>query len=125
MIIFTIHQKLPSLNEFIEANRTSALVGARMKKTNQTYCEWDIRSQLKGVQAREPVKLRFAFYEENQKRDMDNISGFAHKVIRDALVCQNVIQNDGWKNIAGYTDDFYVTNGKPMIEVIILENGEY
>jgi Holliday junction resolvase RusA-like endonuclease len=68
-----------------------------------------------------PVKLHFRFYEPNRKRDLDNISGFAHKVIQDALVSCGVLGGDGWKYITGYTDEFFVDKQNPRIEVEIEE----
>ena len=58
---------------------------------------------------------------KNRKRDLDNISAFAHKVIQDGLVQCGLLANDGWKNIVGYSDDFYVDKDNPRIEVTIRE----
>lgn len=116
--------KCPSMNEFIAANRSGKYQGAKMKKLYQTQVEWDIRTQIRGLKAKEPVHLRFNFYEENTKRDLDNISSFAHKIIQDGLVKQGVLQNDGWKNIKGYTDNFFITDENPRIDVVIIEAGD-
>lgn len=52
---------------------------------------------------------------------MDNISGFAHKVIQDALVKAEILKNDGWQEITGYLDQFYCDPQNPRIEVAIVE----
>ena len=55
---------------------------------------------------------------------MDNISSFGRKVIQDALVDCGVLKNDGWKNISGFTDMFFVDSQNPRIEVILKEEEE-
>lgn len=50
---------------------------------------------------------------------MDNISSFGRKVIQDALVTMGVLQNDGWKEITGFQDEFFVDKHNPRIEVEI------
>ena len=35
-----------------------------------------------------------------------------------------VLRNDGWQNIAGFTDDFAVDKGRPRIEIEIEEGVE-
>lgn len=82
---------------------------------------WSIGQQLKGVQIEHPVVIEYIFYEPNRKRDLDNISSFAHKVIQDCIVKTGILENDGWKEITGYKDSFYCDNRNPRIEVIITE----
>lgn len=111
---------LPSMNEFIGAQRSNAYNGASFKKKHQQHCVWAIR-RAKIPKIKRPVILHYIFYERSTRRDLDNISGFAHKVIQDALVECGVITNDGWKNIKGYTDTFAVDREKPRIIVMIEE----
>lgn len=47
------------------------------------------------------------------------MSSFGRKVVQDALVSKGVISDDGWKNIKGFSDEFYVDNANPRIEVEI------
>ena len=82
-----------------------------------------IRTQLKRLTIKSPVQIKYCFYEPNRKRDLDNISGVAHKFIQDALVKCKVIENDGWNNITGFSDHFYVDRQNPRIEVTIIEVG--
>lgn len=114
------------MNDYTNAQRVNRYKGAEMKKNAQTLCAWSIISQLKmhtlkNAQISSPVWLHYSFYEPNRKRDLDNISGFAHKVIQDALVQCEVLQNDGWQNIIGFSDQFFVDKQNPRIEVIIEE----
>lgn len=63
----------------------------------------------------------YRWYEKDKRRDLDNVSSFGRKVIQDALVYTGVIQNDGWKEITGFSDEFYVDKKNPRIEVEIEE----
>lgn len=118
---FTIDGKLPSLNEFIAKNRSNPALGNKMKQENQINVEYYIMRDLRKVHIDKPVYLMYTFYEPNKKRDLDNISGFAHKVIQDALVESGVLHNDSWHYIVGFSDNFEIDKDKPRIEVIIRE----
>jgi Holliday junction resolvase RusA-like endonuclease len=118
---FTIDGKLPSLNEFIAKNRSMPALGNRMKQDNQRLVEVYIAKYLRKVHIDKPVYIEYTFYEPNKKRDLDNISGFAHKVIQDALVESGVLHNDSWLYIIGFSDRFEIDKDYPRIEVIIKE----
>lgn len=124
---FTIDGKLPSLNEFISKNRSNPALGNKMKQENQRLVELYIMRDLRNIHIDKPVYIEYTFYEPNKKRDLDNISGFAHKVIQDALVESCVLHNDSWHYIVGFSDSFKVDKDKPRIEVEIYEtrNGLY
>lgn len=121
---FTIQGRLDGLNEFIAANRTNPYMGNKMKQDNEDIVIWSIRQQLKDLHIDVPVVLKYDFYEPNRRRDLDNISSFAHKVIQDALVKTNVLKNDGWNEIVSYIDQFYIDRNNPRIEVTIIEAGD-
>lgn len=117
---FVINDRLPGLNEYTANQRANKYGGNLMKRTAQKAVEWQIRaSKLKPIKS--TVKLVYSFYEPNRRRDKDNISGFAHKVIQDALVNTGILKGDGWKDITGYTDSFFVDPKRPRIEVELVE----
>ena len=118
---FTIDGRLDGLNEYTSANRTNPYKGGKMKKDNEEVVIWSIRQQLRGLHINVPVVLKYDFYEPNRRRDLDNISSFAHKVIQDALVKTNVLKNDGWNEITSYIDQFYLDKENPRIEVTLEE----
>lgn len=70
---------------------------------------------MRGVHIRNPVIIHYEWYEPNRKRDLDNIAGFGHKVIQDALVECGVLENDGWKEVIGFTDTFYVARTPKIV----------
>lgn len=121
---FTIPGRLNGLNEYTSANRTNPYMGGKMKKDNENAVIWEIRQQLKGVHINKPVILKYDFYEPNKRRDLDNISSFAMKVIQDSLVKTNVLKDDGWDEILGFTTQFYLDKKNPRIEVTIVEVGD-
>lgn len=121
---FTIEGRLDGLNKFINANRSNPYMGNKLKQDNEEIVIWAIRKQLKDLQIINPVILKYDFYEPNKRRDLDNISSMAHKVIQDALVKTGVLKNDGWNEIISYIDQFYLDKENPRIEVTIVEVGD-
>lgn len=119
--LLTIPGRLDNLNDYITAERANKYKGAQMKADNETIVIVAIRRCLRGIEIRNPVHMRYHWYEKNSRRDLDNISSFGRKVIQDALVKSGVLQNDGWKDIVGFDDAFYIDKNNPRIEVEIVE----
>ncbi len=111
--------RLHSLNEYIGACRRKPVVGARIKRDDQAAVEWYIKSQLRGVHIKHPVRMHYTWYEPNRRRDLDNVSSYGRKIIQDALVEVGVLKDDGWKQVTGFTDEFFVDKKNPRIEVEI------
>ena len=117
---FTIPDRLPGINEYTASQRSNKYSGALMKKYAQKQVEVFIRAA-KLPRMRTPIRIVYTFFEPNRRRDKDNISGFAHKVIQDALVGCGIIEDDGWEQIAGWTDSFALDKDRPRIEVTLIE----
>lgn len=118
---FIIDGRLGSLNEYILKCRTgkNGIVGNMYKhKQQEIVIEYIKRSDLERVNEY-PLQITFFFYEKNQKRDLDNVSSWAHKCILDALVKTGIIENDGWKQIRSIKDNFEIDKENPRIEVVI------
>ena len=119
---FTIPGRLDGMNDLIAANRSSRYTGAQLKRDNQFNVVIAIRkAHLKPIGSR--CRLMYTFFEPNMRRDMDNISGMAHKVIQDALVEAGILEGDGWRHISGYTDNFEIDRRNPRIEVTLIYTG--
>jgi len=123
-----IKGRLDGLNEYTKANRTIIRKGKSIyykgndiKKDNEEIVKQAIEEQLRRLHIEKPVVLKFAWYEPNKMRDHDNVSSFGRKVIQDALVKCKVLQDDGWRYVVGFTDDFYCDKENPRIEVLIVE----
>ena len=115
-----IYGDFPGMNEFIDANRRGKgrwNAGNEMKQKSQRM----IAMQLPRWHAEKPIWIDYTFFCQNRKRDLDNVSGFFHKVFQDALVDRGIIPNDNWKYIKGFSDRFYVDRRYPRVEVDIRE----
>ena len=117
-VTLTIPGRLPNLNDYTKANRTSPVVGNKMKQEQEEYISTFILEQIKGIKFKGMTYLHFRWIEANRNRDLDNIC-FAKKFILDALVKNEVIETDGWKGVYGFTDEFDIDAFNPRIEVVI------
>jgi hypothetical protein len=117
---FIIPGLLPGLNEYIDAERgrKGKYKAASMKKQAEHIIGYVAKSQLHGVRFTEPVIIHYLWVEPNKKRDKDNIA-FAKKFIQDSLVHIGILENDGWKHIEKFTDDFAIDPKNPRVEVVI------
>lgn len=116
---FFVPLTLPGLNEILQAMQTKGMKRGRKSKRWSKYTE--IKREYEGLIISainlaniKPVKrayFMFTFIEKNKKRDPDNVAAGARKFILDALVTAGVLENDGWKQVAGWTDTFMVKSG--------------
>ena len=113
--------RLNNLNDLIAAERTNRFKAAKMKRDDEQTVLWACKGCLRGWKASGPVRMHYKWYEPNTRRDMDNISSYGRKVIQDALVKGGYLENDGWKQIIGFDDEFYVDKKVPRVEVWIEE----
>ena len=120
---FVIEGRLIGFNEYSQMQRTNAYMGAKKKREDTDRIAWIIRNSLRKYRAYAPVTVHFRWYEPNRRRDMDNVAGYGHKVILDALVKAGVLHDDGWKYVRGFTDSFFVDKNNPRIVVEIEETG--
>jgi len=111
---------LPGLNDYIEAERAHRQKGAALKRKCQRDIAAVLKKQVKGP-LREPVVMRYTWVEKDRRRDKDNVSSFGRKIVQDTLVSMNALRNDGWANIAGFSDEFRVDKKRPRVEIEILE----
>jgi len=114
---------LPGFNEMMEARAKSTYCGTRRfdryqqmkKKAEKTVAECIMAARLKPVKR---AYFIFTWIEQNRKRDPDNIA-VARKFILDALVTKGILENDGWKQVAGWHDSFVVKKGRQKTGVNI------
>lgn len=116
-----INERLPGLNDYIAAERTNRFKAAKMKSDWQEVVVWAAKTCLGIWTPKLPVRLVYRWYEKNRRRDKDNIAGFGHKVIQDALVIAGILPDDGWKEIEGFEDYFEVDRNSPRVEVTVKE----
>lgn len=112
--------RLMGLNEYIRLCRGNKYLAANKKRQTEDLIMIHIKTQISGVKITEKVYIKFSWYEKNRKRDLDNIA-FAHKFILDAFVKCGTIENDGWANIVGFEDNFFIDSKNPRVEIELLE----
>lgn len=115
---------LPSLNEYIQAERSNRYAAAKIKSATELYITLMIKNQLRGWQPTGPVEIAFRWCEKNRRRDKDNVC-FAKKFILDALQRAGTLSGDGWRQVAGFTDSFAVDKQRPRVEIEITEVEEW
>jgi len=110
-----IDGRLPSLNEYIAAERTYRYIAAKMKKDATELVAWQCK-QIKPIT--EPADYTFTWYVANNRTDPDNIA-FACKFVFDGLQSAGKLPNDSMKYIKSITHHFMI--GEPKVEIQIDE----
>jgi len=116
--------RMSSLNQYIDAlkiRRGRWSKGGDMKKADIEMLVPIFQEALKGITVHTPIRIEYTFYEQSAKRDLDNIAGYAHKCIQDALQEAGIIPNDSWGYVTGFTDNFYISKDNPRIVVELIE----
>ena len=122
VIAFTIPGRLPALNDFLKATKShngKFYKGNAMKQLHERYISSYIPREFKNRCIDTPCAVDFVFYEQNMKRDPDNVSAVAHKFVLDALVKNKVIKNDSYKYIKEINDTYKIDRETPRIVVAI------
>lgn len=110
--------RFPGLTEIISSSKDHPMKYSAMKKSYTDICaaEFRLKSPAKNLAA---VFLTFHWIEPNRKRDPDNIAA-AKKFIIDGMVRAEIIGNDGWKHVYGFTDRWSMAD-KPGVMVTVEE----
>jgi hypothetical protein len=114
---FIINGELPSLNEYIQAERSNRFKASSMKKKATELVFWECRRQKLDVLTK-PITITYTWYMKNKKKDLDNVE-FAKKFINDGLVLAGIIINDGQEWVRGFTDKFKIDRNSPRVEVVL------
>lgn len=96
---FIIGEKLPSLNEVINANRTNRFAAAEQKRRIQDKIgRYILQARTDGTLKRltEPCIVYMTFTEKTHRRDVDNIQS-SQKFILDCLVNYQILPDDSPK----------------------------
>lgn len=113
--VFEIPGTLPTLNEYVSAERANRYAAAGMKKRTQQL----ILGCLDGAPRFEGhVRIEFMWCRPDMRCDKDNVA-FAKKFVLDALQEAGVIQRDSWKLCDPYDVGFAVNKRNPRTVVSI------
>jgi Holliday junction resolvase RusA-like endonuclease len=120
-VSFTVPGRLPGLNEYVKAERSSKYAAAEMKKAAESRIRSCIDSQLAGAMPfafDEPVAVSYKWVEPNRRRDKDNIA-FAKKFVQDALVASGILRGDGWEHVECFEDAFAVADSPRVVVTVV------
>lgn len=112
--------ELPTLNEWINAERIHRMRAAKLKANTQKY----IRSFIQHApEFKGHVFVSFNWIRSNMRFDKDNVS-FAKKFILDALQESSVIERDSWKLCTPFTKGYAINKSDPRTIVRISDSLE-
>ena len=114
---FTVRTPLPSLNEYINAERSNKYAAAKIKKNATNAVLWAIKTQ-KCKETFEQFSLVINYFCKDKRKDKDNIA-FQKKFILDGMQKAGIIANDGWNNVTDWEEHFWIDKNNPRIEVEI------
>ena len=96
---------IPTLNEYINAERRHRLRAARLKRTTEKQITLELIGQK--IKPFDSIFLSYNCIRPHRREDKDNIS-FGQKFVQDALMLAGIITNDGWNKVVGFSHDFNV-----------------
>ena len=112
-----IPHELPALNRVIDESKKHWSKYSRLKREYTQMVAVLARRQLRLILS-DSVHLSFVWYCRDRRKDPDNVCS-AKKFIIDGLVSAGILQDDGWKQVVGFSDDFEIDVVNPRTEVII------
>lgn len=122
---FTIHYRLPSLNEYLNKCKFNKHMAAQFKMIHDRRIYDEIKIQLHDLKITKPVKLHITWIEENRRRDVDNVYS-AVKYIQDALVKAEVLQNDNSKHVVDVDNQIiYADTSEVIVEIEEVEEKSF
>ena len=115
---FIIPGRLPGYNELRRGGHWAR--NYRVKFDAMQWVYWVITVEnLRPISA--PVNVTISCHEQNARRDRDNVTAGANKIILDALQRAGILQGDGQKYVRSITNFVDVDRETPRIEVVLSE----
>jgi hypothetical protein len=131
---FFVQMRCPDFNDMIAAAKVRGgkhwSAYAQLKKQYSSDVGLLIRDfyrkekiNMPNIPKTQPVSLRFDWWEENKKRDPDNLAGGGRKIILDACCAIGLLPHDGWKLYAedevAIQETFHVVKPKQKVGVLV------
>ena len=113
----TIPGEFPSLNQYIDAERSCWQAAATMKKNCTDSVAW-LASTKKPIETY-PVRVSFHWYVKNRKIDLDGIAGFGTKALLDGMTKGGLIAGDSLKYVQGLVHTVSVDKENPRVEITL------
>lgn len=120
------HLKPLTLNKYIEAERKSKYIAAKLKRIGTAYARGVfLQAMVDDMLFTWPTKVKFDWYLEDRRIDPDNWA-FTQKFIFDGMQTAKLhgktfLENDNVKNIGGFDHDFYLDKLNPRLEIYEME----
>lgn len=120
------HLKPLTLNKYIEAERKSKYIAAKLKRIGTAYARGVfLQAMVDDVSFTWPTKVKFDWYLEDRRIDPDNWA-FTQKFIFDGMQTAKLhgkafLENDNVKNVGGFDHDFYLDKSNPRLEIYEME----
>jgi hypothetical protein len=115
--LLILPQRLPGLNDMVAKHR---FIYGKLKQETELMIEWEIRRQ--GIKKMPYAYISLIWFEENTKRDPDNICAGV-KFINDALVNCKILPGDGWAHVLGLKHQF-VHDKKSSVHITLTDKLE-
>lgn len=114
---FEIPGTLPTLNQYVNRERTNRFSAASLKRKTQDYIRAFI---LDAPKFPGQVTVWFDWIRPDMRSDKDNVA-FAKQFVLDALQEAGVITKDSWKLCTPYDRKFAVNKSNPRTVVLITD----
>lgn len=112
-----IKGELTDLNNYIRVERGNKFGAANLKRQMTQLVALQVRKYPK---IPTPAIFCFDWFLPNEMKDPDNIA-FAKKFVLDGLMLANKLDNDGWEQVRGFNDRFFVDKKNPRVELWSVE----
>ena len=117
-IQLVIKNRLPCMNDLINANRRNKYAGAGLKRRIQAAIAFELKPQIT-KRFTEKVIVTIHYYEKDNRRDEDNVMSAA-KFILDAMQDIKLIPNDN-RRYVHLLQEVFTDRENPRIEISIEE----
>jgi Holliday junction resolvase RusA-like endonuclease len=114
--MYVIPGELPTLNEYIDAERSNWAAAAQIKADYTRMVQRLALVQRWPCIKQYPVHLTLYWYRRDRRTDPDNVA-FGIKFILDGLRAAGVLAGDGWRQIYGIEHHFAVDRHEPRVEI--------
>jgi len=121
MIRLSLPGEYTDLNTYSTAERAHRHKAAEIKRdeTERVWAEVMSQKNREGLRIEKyPITIAFHWFAPDKRKDPDNIA-FAKKFLLDGCQDAGLIENDGWKQIAGFSDSFHIDKESPRVEMVI------
>lgn len=117
-MIFTVRTHIPTLNEYIKAERSNRYIAAKLKAETQERLTWELLPRPPKPPVESPQELDVVFVLADMRKDWDNVA-FGLKFIQDALVEAEILKDDSPKYLNPPRVHFAIDKNDPRTVIRI------